>query len=547
MNHYILYLLERYLRTQTLGPMKGIFMKIRWVVLLLIFTLFIPPFSISQPIDSGKVYKVAILPFIIHSEENLDYLREGIYDILSSRITAEGRIVVVERPVLERALYEERPMRLDEEVAKKIGMRVGADYIVLGSLTKIGNYISLDARMISVTEEKPPLTAFTQHKGLDDVMIKIGEFAQDLGMKILGRRPMAGRSTDSRRSPFVRPKDTGVLDRGLSTTQTFNFEVRGMDIGDVDGDKKNELVLMDASNLYVYKYSGEKFTLFQKLELEPGNDFLTLDVADVNRNGYAEIIVTNVVDDNLRSFILEYEEGRVKRITEKAQWFFRVMEHPKEGLVLMGQQMGSEGIIVGPIYKMVWKKTSYEKGPKMPFPTQTRLFGLALIETRNKGSLDTLILDDYSRMRIVAPNGGYVWSSSDRFGGTNNSYQTRKKPEMTFRQPYPWRVFIPGRILVRDLDGDGTSEVIINKNHSSLSNIFDQIRDFDYGEIHDLVWEENAFVTVWKTREIPGYIADFQVRDVNNDGEDELVVAVVNPSGALDKKGTSTIFFFKLF
>jgi len=32
--------------------------------------------------------------------------------------------------------------------------------------------------------------------------------------------------------------------------------------------------------------------------------FLTLDVADVNRNGVAEIIVTSVAEDNLRSFIL---------------------------------------------------------------------------------------------------------------------------------------------------------------------------------------------------------------------------------------------------
>ena len=538
---------ERYLRTRKPGPMKGIFMKIKWVVLLLIFTLLIPPLSISQPQSSNKVYKVAILPFVIHSEENIDYLREGIYDILSSRITAEGRIVTIDRTVVERALYEERPMRLDEEAAKKIGMRVGADYIVLGSLTKIGNYISLDARMISITEEKPPLTAFTQHKGLDDVMVKIGDFAQDIGMKILGRRPTVGRATGSGRSPFIQSKDS-LLDRSISKSQTFNFEIKGIDIGDVDGDKKNELVVMDTNSLYIFKYNGEKLTLFQKLELAPGNNFLTLDVADVNRNGLAEIIVTNLVDDNLQSFIVEFEEGRFKKITEKSGWFFRVLEHPKEGPVLMGQQMGSEGIIVGPIYKMVWKKTSFEKGPKMPFPSETKLFGLALIEARAKGSIDTLILDDFSRLRIVDSKGNYAWSSGDHLGGTDNYYETRKKREEPYRpgDSPPWRVYVPGRILVRDLDGDGTDEVIINKNYSSTYGILSRIRSFEKGEIHDLVWEENAFVTNWKTREIAGYITDFQVRDIDNDGENELVVAVVNPSGPLDRKSTSNILFFKL-
>jgi TolB-like protein len=143
-------------------------MKLKAILLCLFLTLILtlPSSSISQTRDPSKVHKVAILPFMIYSQENLDYLREGIYDILTSRITVEGRIVVMERTIVERALYEEKPIRLDEAAATKIGMRVGADYIVLGSLTKIGNYISLDARLISITEEKPPLGVYTQHKGL---------------------------------------------------------------------------------------------------------------------------------------------------------------------------------------------------------------------------------------------------------------------------------------------------------------------------------------------------------------------------------------------
>jgi TolB-like protein len=128
-------------------------MKLKRILTLLLLSSFLsfPSISATQTKDPGKLYKVAILPFLIHSQENIGYLREGIYDILSSRITAEGKIAVIERSIVEQALYEERPMRLDEAVATKIGMRVGADYIVLGSLTKIGDYISLDARLILST------------------------------------------------------------------------------------------------------------------------------------------------------------------------------------------------------------------------------------------------------------------------------------------------------------------------------------------------------------------------------------------------------------
>src|SRR5512139_1652050 len=274
--------------------MKGVFMKFRAILLCLLLALILtlPSPSITQTRDPNKVYKVAILPFMIHSEENLDYLREGINDILTSRITVQDRIVVIDRSLVERALYEEKPTRLDEAAATKIGTRVGADYVVLGSITKVGNYISLDARMICLTEEKPPLTAFTQHKGIDDVMVKIGDFAQDIGFKILGRRITAGRTGEQR------PKRGSIEKLGRDSidfkkSQTFGFEIKGLDIGDVDGDKKNEVVIMDDHNLYVFKYNGEKLSLFQKIEQGNEHNFLTLDVADVNHNGHAEIIVTS--------------------------------------------------------------------------------------------------------------------------------------------------------------------------------------------------------------------------------------------------------------
>ena len=538
---------------------KGLPMKLKAILLCLFLALVLtlPSPSITQTRDPNKVYKVAILPFMIYSQENLDYLREGINDILTSRITVQDRIVVVDRSLVERALYEEKPTRLDEAAATKIGMRVGADYVVLGSITKVGNYISLDARMICLTEEKPPLTAFTQHKGIDDVMVKIGDFAQDIGFKILGRRIATGRPGEPR-------EKKGSIERlGRDSTdfkksQTFGFEIRGMDIGDVDGDKKNEVVIMDDHNLYIFKYDGEKLSLFQKIEQGDEHNFLTLDVADVNHNGHAEIIVTSVVDDNLRSFILEYEEGKFRKIAEKSSWFLRVLEHPKEGPILMGQQMGSEGIAVGPLYKFVWKKNSFEKGPKMPFPKETKIFGTTIGDIRGNGKLEIISFDQTNKLTIVSEDGKTQWRSRDSFGGSSTFYETRKKKADGFRpQDAPaWRTYIPGRILVRDLDGVGIPQLVVNKNEFTTGQLFERVRSYEKGEILNLAWDEDRLIPNWKTRDINGYIADYQVKDADNDGEVDLVVAVVGPApsisdegiaAVLTRKKVSNILFFKLF
>jgi len=538
--------------------MKGVSMKFKAILLclLLAFILTLPSPSITQSRDPNKIYKVAILPFMIHSQENLDYLREGINDILTSRITVEQRVVVIERSVVERALYEEKPMRLDETAATKIGMRIGADYIVLGSITKIGDYISLDARLISIAEEKPPVTVFTQQKGIDDVMVKIGDFAQDIGNKILGRRAMAGRPGEP---IYSSGRMIERFDRGDSVdfkkSQTFGFEIKGLAIGDVDGDKKNELVVMDTNNLYVFKYDGEKLKLFQKIETGSEYNFLALDVADVNRNGVAEIIVTAVVEDSLRSFILEYEEGKFRKITEKAGWFYRVLDHPKDGSILVGQRMGGEGVPTGTIYQFVWKKNSFEKGSKMPIPRGTKIFGLAMVNFRSKETLDTLMLDDLDRLRMLSLDGKFSWNSGEQFGQTDNSYETKKKKDEIygFRQmgatPFT-RIYIHGRIIVKDLGGDGLKEVIISKNNASSMLGSEKARSFSDGQVYSLVWNGKTFAINWRTRKIDGYISDYQIKDVENDGEEELVVAVINAPGSGVLGGSdvrSNILFFKLF
>jgi TolB-like protein len=530
-------------------------MKAKWkrVFFVLAFTVTVTlTFTSANPQtkDPERIYKVAILPFLIHSQENLDYLREGIYDILSSRITAEGKIVTIERSIVERALHEERPMRLDETVAKNIGRRVGADFIVLGSVTKIGDYISLDARLISITDEKPPLGVYTQHKGIDDAMVKIGNFAEEIGYRILGRRAMASRPPDRGQSPIIRSRD----DLAIKKSQTLETEIRGIDIGDVDGDKKNEVVVMDSHNLYIFRYDGERLTLAWKVEHGNEHNFLSLDVVDLNRNGHAEIIVTSVVEDDLRSFILEYEEREFRKIHEKTGWYFRVLDYPKDGPILMGQKMGSDGLLVDPIYQMVWKKKSYEKGPKMPFPKGTKIFGLAMGDLRKTGKPELIFLDSFDRLNIISQDGKTIWKSNDRFGGTDLFYDTKKKKPEAYRpqEAPPWRVYIPGRIVVRDLDGDGVPEVIINRNVFLTGRLFDKIRIPEGGDVVDLVWEEDILQTTWKTRQIEGYISDFQVKDADNDGVPELLVAVQasveeSISGVMSRKTRSNILFIKLF
>jgi hypothetical protein len=184
----------------------------------------------------------------------------------------------------------------------------------------------------------------------------------------------------------------------------------------------------------------------------------------------------------------------------------------------------------------------------MDLPKEAKIFGLTVADIRSQGTSDCVILEDSERLNIISADGKFSWRSRALYGGTNNFYETKKKRDPAWGpQGGPdWRVYIPGRIIAKDLDGDGLKEVIINKNYRT-SRLTERVRNFEMGEIYSLVWQDGYLDTHWKTREINGYIPDFQVKDVDNDGDEELVVAVVDLGSITDRKITSNILFFKLF
>jgi hypothetical protein len=61
----------------------------------------------------------------------------------------------------------------------------------------------------------------------------------------------------------------------------------------------------------------------------------------------------------------------------------------------------------------------------------------------------------------------------------------------------------------------------------------DRFRKFTRFQIEALSWNGLGLVTNWKTQETSGYIRDFVVGDFDNDGQDELIAAVISKEGRL--------------
>jgi hypothetical protein len=95
------------------------------------------------------------------------------------------------------------------------------------------------------------------------------------------------------------------------------------------------------------------------------------------------------------------------------------------------------------------------------------------------------------------------------------------------------------------MDGDGTSEVIVSRNTFKL-NMVEKLRVYDTARIVNLTWQGMGFFQTWETPEIAGYISDYQLKDVDNDGKDEIVITAVS-KGVLRSGASSSLLVYELF
>lgn len=531
-------------------------------------------FTVSGSLDAKEVKTVAVLPFSVHSAENIEYVRQGIWDMLSSRIAVNEKIEVISRETALQAMKGKEGKHLTIADIYDLGKKMNVNYVVYGSITKIGNSVSIDGKLLEIATNKAAVSVFAQSQGMDDVILKINDFARNIDNHILGtipstfaQAPAPPQTTaiqpqtpqDSRESEIIsgmKKSKKGTitsiinpdfinaarpLDRkGFWMSQKFPSEFKGMDIGDVTGDGLNKVVIIDGRNVMIYQKKDNDFILIQKIPGKSYDTYLSVDVADINKNGIKEIIVTNIVRNTLDSFVLEYKDGKFVRIASKLPWFLRVVDNAS-GSLLLGQNRDFDKPFNSPIYEIVWDNGQYKEGKKMKIPVGLSVYGLAIDSLSSAGGEKIIAFDDYNYLNIYEPTekpliklqtwGGSnerIWKSDDKYGGSNTAVENADLPQDAENK----YTYLNPRILTFDLKKDGNKEIIVVKNLSSVGGIFKNIKAYSSSTIHDLSWDGLGLVDNWATRKINGYVADYQFKDIDNDGQNEVVLALVLSVGA---------------
>ncbi|MFZ5448057.1 MAG: outer membrane protein assembly factor BamA [Thermodesulfobacteriota bacterium] len=158
----------------------------RLIALSLLMALTMTAFGPALAQEQELVFKkVAVFPFTIASKEPLAHLGEKISQEIRERLKTDGFTVTPPEEVNKELSRLEEP--LNDALAQQIGRKLGADIVIYGTLIKVADALSLEARMLDLTGKMAVTSLKLQGTGLAALSGLSRQLAQELSLKILGK------------------------------------------------------------------------------------------------------------------------------------------------------------------------------------------------------------------------------------------------------------------------------------------------------------------------------------------------------------------------
>jgi TolB-like protein len=529
----------------------------------------------SPAAEQAAAKKVAIMPFQINAAQDLAYLREGILDMLASRLAWEGKVEVIEKQLVKEAVAG-RQAPVNEAAARQVGKALGADYVLFGSLTVFGDSVSIDAKMVDITGDKPPVAAFAQTKGMNEVIPRINDFAQDVNSKIFGRAPAVTAAQEQPKFSQANPEkllvpglipgqaqvqtselnpgfivpSTVAQSSGFWQSQTVSLPVTSMAVADVNGDGHQEVILCGPREIQIFQRVETSLRLIKTYKGSNDEHFLWVSTADLNHNKIPEIYVScRIREELMSSFVLEWNGSDWVKIAESIRWHLRAMRLPDKGEVLLGQDGRKEEPFSGSVVILSKEGSDYRPLEGVPLPKGANIYNFAVAAITDKGSRDVVYTDNQGRLKVTRSDGELLWLSDDRYAASfdyvpGGQRDTTPGGKDAGREKF----FLNAPILIGDLNSDGRPEVIANKN---VSGVFGRdilnLNFFGKSELYSFSWNGITMVENWHTPSFQGMTTAYEVADLKGDGQKELVVVLVTSTGtAIWEQGKSKVVVYPI-
>jgi len=145
-----------------------------------VFKLFLVLFCLCLLTEARAedLKKICILPFDVHASAESAALKESVYKSLLHEFQREKKLQLV-----AAGDFAQSKAVLSKDEAAAAGKTLGADYVVMGSITQFGDTLNVDVQIIDIAQMKTLPAVSVQGKGSEGH----GTLAGDLKKEILDR------------------------------------------------------------------------------------------------------------------------------------------------------------------------------------------------------------------------------------------------------------------------------------------------------------------------------------------------------------------------
>ena len=162
------------MKGRIMGRRMGPVMMLAWALVA----------GIVATAGAQETVRVTVLPFAVHAPEDFAYLRDRIPEVIAGHLTADGAEVLP--PEMGR-----RVPPANMQTVRRIGRQTGADYVIWGSFTRIGDQFSLDGRMIDIYGRTPLSTFFVEGQRIEALPSVVRDLTRQFGTKLFKRERVA--------------------------------------------------------------------------------------------------------------------------------------------------------------------------------------------------------------------------------------------------------------------------------------------------------------------------------------------------------------------
>ena len=478
------------------------------------------PLQAAQKADR----RVVFLPFTVEVPDTPEHVQTGLANVLASRVATRSRITAITEGKTTDQIREALKNR-DFAAVDRLLADTKADYLILGTFGPSSARYELASYVFSKNGGAPKkVSRFLSNA--KDPLASVEDLAADVSSVIEGKSVTSAGSGTSSAFTSANPERAWRQNRlaesvaGLEQAADGDFELveslRGRpidmealdcNIGDVDGDGTPELILLTATSLEFYHYNDGSFVKRFSQDLPKHLRYLAVTLADANKNGVPEIYLGASNGLLAASSIWEWHDGKLEKLEDNVPYYLHAVALPEGGAMLLGQTPPPGRAAGGKIALMRYEGDKLRPSDNvLPLPETCNIYDVAPVDLDGDGNLEIVALNQKNRLQVFK-GGEVVWTSTDEYAASRNYYGTTLEAAQSSEEP----VYLHTRIVLADLDRDGTPEVVVGKNREKTAPFLPGIRYFDGSSLAGLKWEDGMMRTVWETRQIAGYIAGYQL------------------------------------